>query len=108
VTAGTAPAVIDAREVVRITSIGATPAERTSGYVDLGFDLRSANDELDFTVNASVTNQMRNFLTKLSVDSVVSEIDDATAQRRNYLQVSSRRLLSDRWFAIGRLHLEED
>src|SRR5690606_14801578 len=58
--------------------------------------------------NAEVENLMRNYFTAVSIDSIVSEIDDETAQRRNYFQLSSRRLLQNRWFAIGRLHLEED
>jgi len=108
VTAGTAPAAVEAQDVIRITPIAATPAERTSGYVDVGLDFLTANDELDLKVDAEAENRLRNYLTTLSIDSIVSEIDDETAQRRNYFQLRSRRLLKDRWFVIGRLHLEED
>ncbi|HEX7080458.1 MAG TPA: DUF481 domain-containing protein [Gammaproteobacteria bacterium] len=108
VTAGTAPADVEAQEVIRITPIAATPAERTSGYVDFGLDFLTANDELDLKIYAEAENVMRKYVTTLSVDAIVSEIDDETAQRRNYLQLRSRRLLENRWFAIGRLHLEED
>lgn len=108
VTAGTAPADIETDDVIRITPIAATAAERTSGFVDFGLDFLTANDELDLRVDAEAENRMRNYLTTLSVDSIVSEIDDETAQRRNYFQIRSRRLLKSRWFAIGRLHLEED
>lgn len=108
VTAGTTPAAVETQEVIRITPIAATPAERTSGYVDFGLDFLTANDELDLKVDAKVENLMRNYLTTLSIDSIVSEVDDETSQRRNYFQLASRRLLQNRWFAIGRLHLEED
>lgn len=108
VTAGTTPADVDAQEVIRITPIAATSAERTSGYVDFGLDFLTANDELDLRVDAEVENLMRKYLTTLSLDAIVSEIDDETAQRRNYFQIRSRRLLENRWFAVGRLHLEED
>ena len=106
--AGTAPAAVETQEVIRITPLAASAAERTSGYVDVGLDFLTANDELDLKVNAEVENQMRNYLTTLSIDSILSEVDDETAQRRNYFQLASRRLLENRWFAIGRLHLEED
>ncbi len=108
VTAGTAPAAFETEAVVRITPIAATPAERTSGYVDFGLDFLTANDELDLKVDAEAENVMRNYATTLSIDSIVSEVDDETAQRRNYFQIRSRRLLRERWFAIGRLHIEED
>jgi len=108
VTAGTAPAAVETEDVIRITPIAATAAERTSGYVDFGLDFLTANDELDLKIDAEVENAMRNFLTTLSIDSIVSETDDETTQRRNYLQLRSRRLLANRWFAIGRLHVEED
>src|SRR5690606_20775762 len=108
VTAGTAPAAFETEAVVRITPIAATPAERTSGYVDFGLDFLTANDELDLKVDAEAENVMRNYVTTLSIDSIVSEVDDETAQRRNYFQIRSRRLLRERWFAIGRLHIEED
>ncbi|HLU46647.1 MAG TPA: DUF481 domain-containing protein, partial [Planctomycetota bacterium] len=94
--------------MIRITPIAATAAERTSGYVDFGLDFLTANDELDLKLDAEVENQMRNYLTTFSVDSIISEIDDETAQRRNYFQRRSRRLLENRWFAIGRLHFGED
>src|SRR5690606_31618384 len=93
---------------IRITPIASTPVERTSGYVDFGVDFLTANDELDLEVDAEAEHVMRNYVTTVSVDSILSEIDDETAQRRNYFQIRSRRLLANRWFAIGRLHLEED
>lgn len=108
VTAGTAPTTVETEEVIRITPIAATPLERSSGYVDFGLDFLTANDELDLKVDAEFENVMRNYVTEVSIDSILSEIDDETAQRRNYFQISSRRLLENRWFAIGRLHLEED
>ncbi|MFO7287958.1 MAG: DUF481 domain-containing protein [Gammaproteobacteria bacterium] len=108
VTAGTASPAVETQDVIRITPIAATPAERTSGYVDLGLDFLTANDELDLKIDAEAENVMRNYVTTLSFDAVVSEFDDETVQRRNYFQIRSRRLLANRWFAIGRLHFEED
>jgi hypothetical protein len=108
VTAGTTPATVDTEQVVRITPLAATATDRTSGYVDFGLDFLTANDELDLRINAEVENVMRNFITTFSMDSIVSKVDDETAQRRNYFQLASRRLLENRWFVVGRLHLEED
>lgn len=108
ISGGTAPAPVPMQDVIRITPIAATPAERTSGYIDVGFRFLSANDELDLTVDTEVENLTRNYLTTLSLDSILSRVDDETAQRRNYFQAKSRRLLADRWFVAGRLHLEED
>src|SRR5690606_11923298 len=101
VTAGTTPATVDTEQVVRITPLAATATDRTSGYVDFGLDFLTANDELDLRINAEVENVMRNFITTFSMDSIVSKVDDETAQRRNYFQLASRRLLENRWFVVG-------
>lgn len=108
VTAGTTGTEIDMEDVIRIMPLSATRAERTSGYFDLGFDFLRANDELDLSVNGEIENRTQNYLTTLSLNSILSRVDDETSQRRNYLQIRSRRLLPSRWFAIGRLHFEED
>src|SRR5690606_12070742 len=52
VTDGTAPAAVETEDVIRITPIAATAAERTSGYVDFGLDFLTANDELDLKLDA--------------------------------------------------------
>src|SRR5690606_4668205 len=105
---GTASIAVDIDEVVRITPIAATPAERTTGYSDIGLDFLTANDELDVTLNAGFANRTRNYLSEASLDSLVSRLDGETAQKRNYVLVGTRRFLSNRWFAIGHLHFEED
>src|SRR5690606_19587769 len=55
------------REVVAITPIAPTAAERTSGYADVGFDFLDANDELDLKLNAEIENRTLNYLTTVSV-----------------------------------------
>lgn len=105
---GTASIAVDIDEVVRITPIAATPAERTSGYADIGLDFLTANDELDVNLNVGLTNRTRNYLSEASLDSLVSRLDGETAQKRNYFLVGTRRFLSNRWFAVGHLHFEED
>jgi hypothetical protein len=99
--------VIGKQDVVRITP-AVSPAEGISGYVDFGADFLSASDKLDLTLYAELEKRTRNYLTSFSLDSIVSEADDGTDHRRNYLQVTSKRFLANRWFAVGRLDLEED
>lgn len=108
VAVGTRPSVVATPDVIRITPLGATPAERTSGHVEFGLDFLSANDERDLTFNAQFRHRSRDYLTTLLLASLSSEFDGQTAHRRNYFQVNSRRLLRDRWFAVGRLHAEAD
>src|SRR5690606_37881718 len=95
-------------DVVRITPIAATAAERISGYADLGLDFLTANDELDVNLSVGVARRSRNYLSEASLNSLLSQIDSETAQRRNYLLLETRRFLSNRWFAIGHLHFAED
>lgn len=108
VTGGPASNPIELEDVIRITPIAATLVERTDGYIDLGFDFLSAGDELDLTLNATLQNRTWNYLSKVSLESLVRRLDDETAQRRNFLEISVRRFLSERWFAIGRFTAEED
>ncbi|HEX7036622.1 MAG TPA: DUF481 domain-containing protein [Pseudomonadales bacterium] len=95
-------------DVVRITPIAATPIERTDGHVEVGFDLLSANDELDLTLNAELENRTWNYLSQVALQSLVRRRDGDTVQRRNVADGSIRRILRDRWFALGRLRAEED
>jgi putative salt-induced outer membrane protein YdiY len=95
--------------VVRITPIVAGSfRERTDGFLDLGFDVLSANDEIDLTLNAEARHQSRHYLTYAAVSSLVRRRDEQTSQRRNHLELGTRRLLRDRWFALGQLEAEED
>ena len=108
VAADAGAATIDMRDIVRITPIRDTFVDRTEGSFDLGFDLLSANDELDWTMNADVAHRMQRYLTELSIESLVRRFDDTTLQRRNHLDLRSRRFLANRWFVLGLLELEEN
>jgi hypothetical protein len=107
VASGTSAAAVGTEDVVRISPI-TSPAEGISGSVDLGAEFLSASDELDIMLNAELEKRTRNYRTTLMIDSVLSEIDNETEQRRNYLELVSRRLLGNRWFAVGRLDVEEN
>jgi len=102
------PRTINADAVVRLTPIAATFHDRTSGFIDLGVGLLGANDEVDVTINAEAENRTRNHLTHVALYSLVRRRDEQTDQRRNHLELGSRRFLSNRWFALAQLEAEED
>lgn len=96
-------------EVLRIEpSSGRRFAERLGGSVDAGFNFLSANDEIDWTLNAALEHRTKRHLTEASISSLLRRRDSSTAQRRNHFDIASRRLLEDRWFVLGKAILEED
>jgi hypothetical protein len=95
-------------DVIRMQPHAATFRARTSGDIDLGFDFLTAHDEIDWTLNASVEHRTKKYLSELSVSSLIRRHDDETTQQRNHLELESRRLLRERWFAVGLLEAEED
>lgn len=99
---------IDIAQLVRIAPIHAEFTERLSGAIDLGFDFLTAHDEIDWTLNAEVEHRTLNYLTEGSISSLLRRHDDETTQRRNHLEIGSRRLLKKRWFVLGQLIAEED
>jgi putative salt-induced outer membrane protein YdiY len=100
---------IDMGEVFRIDPASAkTVLQRLSGSIDGGFDFLSANDEIDWTVNAALEHRTKHHLTEASIDSLLRRRDDLTAQRRNHLEIGTRRLLEQRWFVLGQVQWQED
>lgn len=100
---------LDMGEVFRIEPVSANKfVDRLSGSIDAGFDFLSANDEIDWTINAAAEHRTTRYLTEASISSLLRRRNDSTAQRRNHFEIGSRRLLKDRWFVLGQLHAEED
>ena len=95
-------------DVVFIRAVGATFTERLEGSIDLGLELLTAGDVVDWTLNAEATHRTRNYVSKASITSRVRESDNVTTHRRNYLDVSTRRLMESRWFVLGAFKAEED
>jgi Protein of unknown function, DUF481 len=95
-------------DVIRMQPHAATFRARTSGDIDLGFDFLTAHDEIDWTLNASVEHRTKKYLSEVSLSSLVRRHDGETSQQRNHLEFESRRLLEQRWFAVGLLEAEED
>lgn len=100
---------IDADEVVRIGPAGERKfVDGLSGEIDAGFDFLSANDEIDWTINAGIERRTRRHLTEVQLNSLLRRRDSDTAQRRNHFEIGSRRFNENRWFVLGQLQLEED
>jgi Protein of unknown function, DUF481. len=102
------PRTLERGRIVRITPVAATFLERTSGFIDAGFDFLSAGDEIDLTLNGEVSHRSHDFLTHMHVSSLVRRRDGETEQRRNHLELGTRRFLHDRWFVLGEIAAEED
>jgi len=100
---------IDMNDVVRIgPATERRFVEGLSGSIDAGFDFLSANDELDWTINADLEKRTKNYLTELMLASILRRRDGEDAQRRNHLEIGTRRFTENRWFVLGQLQLEED
>lgn len=104
----TGPRTIDLSDVSRIHPIEATFLERTSGSIDLGLEFLTANHETDWTLNAELSHRTQNYLTNVAIDSLLRHASDETLQRRNRLDIDTRRFLDGRWFALGLFVAEED
>lgn len=95
-------------DIVRITPIEATFRDRTRGSLDVGLDVLSASNEIDWTLNGEAHNRTKHYLTEVSLSSLVRRHDSETTQQRNDLQIGVRRFLEKRWFALGLFEVEED
>ena len=104
----TGPRVVAIKDIARITWIGASIRERSSATVELGFDFVSGGDAIDWTFSGEIDNRTTNYLTKATFDSLLRRQNHDTTQRRNVLDLTSRRFLQDRWFVIGELSAAED
>lgn len=108
VTTDAGPKTIALSDIVRITPIEATFRDRTRGSLDVGLDLLSASDEIDWTLNGEARNRTEHYLSEVSLSSLVRRHDSETTQQRNDLQVGVRRFLENRWFGLGLFEVEED
>lgn len=100
--------VVDMKDVVLIKPVEATFGQRTSGSVDVGFDVLQANDEIDLTLNAEAENRTKNWLTQTSYESLVRRLNGGNTQLRNFFNIGSRRFLSNRWFVLGQFDIQQD
>ena len=98
---------IDMKEVIRITPIGAVFRARTTGSIDFGADLKKADESRSYTLGATAANRTQSYDTNVAFDSWLQRRDGEDTLSRNDLAVDVRRLLSRRWFALGKFKLQE-
>ncbi len=100
--------VVDMKDVVRLTPLAATFRQRTSGSIDLGFEVLQANDEIDLTLNSELENRTKNFLTQASYESLWRRRSGDDNQLRNFFDIGTRRYLHSRWFVLGQFDIQQD
>lgn len=102
------PRTVALTDVVRMTPIEAAFRDRTRGSLDVGLDLLSASDEIDWTLNGEAHSRSEHYFFDVSLSSLIRRHDHETTQQRNDLQIGLRRFLDARWFALGLFEIEED
>ena len=99
---------IDMKTVVRMTTIGAGVRARTSGSIDFGASFTKADGARSYTLDASAANRTRSYESDVTFASWLQRRDGTDTLTRNDLALDVRRLLSGRWFAVGKFGLQED
>jgi putative salt-induced outer membrane protein YdiY len=87
--------------IVRISPVGGTIWGRMDGSVDAGFSFTQANVQTQWSFNADVSYRSRRWLSTLSADSLLTELEDSEGQVRNTLALQTQRFLTGRWSALG-------
>jgi hypothetical protein len=87
--------------IVRISPVGGTIWSRIDGTVDGGFSFTQANLQTQWSFNANVSYRSRRWLSTLSADSLLTELEDSEGQLRNTLSLQTKRFLSAHWSALG-------
>jgi hypothetical protein len=87
--------------IVRISPVGGTIWSRMDGSVDAGFSFTQANVQTQWSLNTDVSYRSRRWLSSLSGDSLLTELEDSDGQLRNTLSLRTQRFLSARWSALG-------
>ncbi len=86
--------------IVLITPIKATFVQRLYAYIDLGFTLTKANDQVEFTTSGEVRYRGRKWRTKLSASSYFRNQSGGSTSR-NSLQYDVGRFFARKWTAVG-------
>ena len=103
------PITVDKEDVVRISPIAAGFRQRTTGSVGFGFSLTSPPDVTsNYELNGQLANRTRNYETTVSIDSLFDRNQGSTVQSRNFGDLNVKRLLPQRWFALGLFQVEQD
>ena len=87
--------------IVRISPVGGTLWRRLDGSIDAGFSFTQADLQTQWSFNTDVSYRSRRWLSSLSADSQLTELEGAEGQSRNTLMLQSQRFLGRRWAGIG-------
>jgi hypothetical protein len=87
-------------DIVRLTPLGASFWSRLDGSLDAGFNFTSASQQTQWSLNTDVQYRNRAFLNRASLSSLLTKLEESE-QSRNSLNLSSQRLLKNRWFTGG-------
>jgi hypothetical protein len=93
-------------DIARITSVGETFFERTSGAVDFGFLV--TNDTRSYSLNGEAKNRTRSYHTDLAIESLLSYQEAGRTDRRNNIKLEARRLFVNRWFILAMVQGQQD
>jgi hypothetical protein len=98
------------KDVVRIIRIEDGFSARTTASVDFGLTFANAENARTFTLNgdAEHVSPSHRYETRVAAASWLTARDDADRLTRNEYSVDVRRLLSNRWFALGKAQFQQD
>lgn len=100
---------LEMRDVVSISRIRAGFFQRTSGYVDLGFNLTRANNQKELTLGSQVRYRAQKWTGSLTGNSYFRFQDDgASNTSRNNLASRADRLFEGKWSIGMTLSLEQN
>lgn len=110
-TASGATSPLALHDIVSIIPLEAGFRARTTGTLDVGFSLASAQDTRTYTLNGQAQHRSRGYTydTRLALNSWLSARDGTETLTRNDLGVDVRRRLGSRWYAVvaGRVQQDE-
>jgi hypothetical protein len=99
---------LDLKDIVRIRRIEPKFRERLTGSIDFGLSFTQADATTTYNLEGEAEHRTRSYLTDVSFDSWLSSRDNASTLARNELSVNVRRLLRERWFAVGTFQVQQD
>ncbi len=99
---------IELKEILRISTVGATFRARTTGSIDFGLNYTHAESATNYSLSGEATNRGRVYEMRLSFDSSLARRDDADNLTRNDFLFEYDRFLANRWYALGRFELQQD
>jgi hypothetical protein len=94
--------------VIRMTEIKRGFLRRIDGAIDVGFNYKKANNDVNYTIGAQAVYRTRRFETEFTYDSVLSDRDNADRSFRGVFEGTYTHFLKNRWFISALGGLEEN